>query len=70
MCDGGEFGGILLGLEADVALADGGLAEALARLECADVGGDILALVHELGIGANETDKLLARHLRLAGAAF
>ena len=43
--------GVLLGLEAGVAGADGGFAEALARLERADVVGDLLALVHELGVG-------------------
>ena len=31
---------------------------------------NVLSLVHELRIGANETDKLLASHLRLARAAF
>jgi hypothetical protein len=49
--DGGQFGGVLLGLEAGVAVADGGLAQALAGLERADVFGDVVALVHELGIG-------------------
>ena len=67
--DGGEFLGVLLGLEAAVAVADGGLAEALARLERADVGGDLLALVHELGVGLDEADELLAAHLRACPAS-
>ena len=66
--DGGEFLGVLLRLEAGVAVADGGFAEALARLERADVFGDVVALVHELGIGADEADEFLAGHLRLARA--
>ena len=64
--DVGEFLGVLLRLEAGVALADGGLREALTRLECADVFGYCLALVHKLGIGADEADEFLAGHLRLA----
>ena len=47
----GEFGGVFLGLEAGVAFADGGLAETFASLERADVGGDVVAFVHELGVG-------------------
>ena len=31
-----------------------------------DVGGDVLALVHELGIGLDQADELLAAHLLLA----
>ena len=58
--------GVLLRLEAGVALADGGFAEAFAGLERADVFGDVVPLVHELGIGADEADEFLAGHLRLA----
>ena len=65
--DGGEFLGLLFPLEAGVAIADGRFTETLARLEGGDVGGDVLALVHELGIGLDEGDKLLAAHLLLAG---
>ncbi len=64
--DVGEFLGVLLRLEAGVAVADGGFAEALARLERADVFGDLVPLVHELGIGTDEADEFLAGHLRLA----
>ena len=62
----GEFLGVLFHLEAGVALADGRFAEALARFERADVFGDVVALVHELGIGADEADEFLAGHLGLA----
>ena len=55
-----------LRLEAGVAVADGFFAEAFARFQGADVGGDVVALVHELGIGLDEADELLAGHLLLA----
>ena len=61
--DGGEFLRILLRLEAAVALTDGGFAEAFASFKRADVGGDVVALVHELGIGADQADEFLAGHL-------
>ena len=64
--DAGEFGGVFLCLEASVALADGGFVEAFARLQGADVLGDVLALVHELGIRLNQADELPAAHLLLA----
>ncbi len=58
--------GILFRLEAGVAVADGRFAEAFARFQGGDVGGDVLALVHELGIGLDQADELLAAHLLLA----
>src|ERR1017187_2526150 len=64
--DGGQFLGVLFRLEAGVAVADGFFAEAFARFQGGDVGGDVLALVHELGIGLDEADELLAAHLLLA----
>ena len=64
--DCGEFGGVLFRLEAGVALADGGFAEAFARFQGGDVFGDVPALVHEFGIGLDEADELLAAHLLLA----
>ena len=66
LCDGGEFGGVFLGFKAGVAVADGGLAQAFAGFERADVFGDGVALVHELGVGRNEADELLAAHLLFA----
>ena len=57
----------LLGLEAAVAVADGLFARGLSpAFERADVGGDVLALVHELGVGLDQADELLAAHLLLA----
>ena len=41
------------GLAAGVAVADSLFAETLAGLEGRDVGGDVLALVHELGVRAD-----------------
>ena len=54
--NGGEFGGLAFGLEAQVAGADFGLVEALAGLEGADVVGDDVALVHEFGVGLDEAN--------------
>ena len=45
-----DFFGLLLGLELLVAGADRGLGEALTFLERADVLGDLLPLVKELGV--------------------
>ena len=56
----------LLRLETAVAVADGFFAQAFARFQGVDVGGDVLALVHELGVGLDEADELLAAHLLLA----
>jgi len=53
--------------EAGEALADGGFAETFSHPEGGNVSGDVLALVHELGIGLDEADELLAGHLLLAG---
>ena len=58
---------VLLGLEPLVAVADGLFIEALASLEGADVVGDELALVNELGVGLDEADELLAVHRLPAG---
>ncbi len=62
----GEFVGLFLGFEAPVALADGLFAKGFARLQGGNVSADVLALVHELGIGLNQADELLAAHLLLA----
>ena len=43
-----------------VAGADGGLVEAFALLQRADVLGDVLPLVEELGVGLDQADELLA----------
>jgi hypothetical protein len=40
--------------------------KAFARFQGVDVSGDVVALVHELGIGLNEADELFAAHLLLA----
>ena len=64
--DVGEFLGVLLRLEAYVAVANGGFTKSFSRFERANVFSDVVPLVHELGIGANETDELLAGHLGLA----
>ena len=56
-----------LGLELLVALADGLLVERLAGLQRADVLGDRLALVEELGVRLDQPDELLAAHLLLLG---
>ena len=58
--------GVFLGLELLVAVADVVFAQAFARFEGADVFGNVVALVHELGVGLNEADELLAAHLLLA----
>ena len=44
--DVGKFLGALLGLEAGIAVADGGLRQALPRLERGDVFGDVVALMN------------------------
>ncbi|SMH65925.1 protein of unknown function [Acidithiobacillus ferrivorans] len=64
--DGGEFLGVLLGLEAGVAVTDGLFRKPRAGLERADVFGDVVALVDELGVTADEADELFAGHLGLA----
>ncbi len=66
LSSGGKFGGVLLVLEPLVAGADGGLVEAFASLQAADVFGNRVPLVEKLGIGGDQPDKLLAAHRRLA----
>ena len=61
----GDLPGLLPGLELFVTGADGGLVEAFALLERADVLGDLLPLVEELGIGLDQADELLAADLGL-----
>ena len=63
-----QLGAIFFLLEAQIALADSLLAQAFAGLESADVRGDVVALVHELGIRLDEADELFAAHRELAAA--
>jgi len=64
---GGKLRGVLLVLEPLVTGADGGLVKALAGFQAADVLRDLLPLIHKLGIGGDQANKLLAAHRRLAG---
>ncbi len=61
--DRSKFLGILVRLKAIVALTDGSFTEPLARLERADIFGDVVPLVHKLGVGTDQTDEFLAGHL-------
>ena len=54
-------------LEALVAAPDLFLGEGSAGFERPDVFGDLVELVHELGVGADEADELIAAHLLLGG---
>jgi len=65
--DGGECARFLLGLEALVTGADCLFFQLLAQRQAADVFGNIVAFVDELGIGLDEADQLLAVHGGLAG---
>jgi len=64
--DGGQFRAVVCLLEAGVALTDGGLAQALAGLQGVDVRGNVVPLVHELGIRLDQADELFAAHVLLA----
>ena len=62
----GHLLGLLLGLELNKAVANRGLAQPSALGQGLDVGGDVVAVVHELRVGADDADELVAGHLRLA----
>jgi len=64
--NGGQLAGVLARLEAFKAVADGLFVQPLARLQRVDELGDVVALVHEFGIGLDQADKLFTAHLLLA----
>ena len=63
---GSKFLCVFLRLELEVAFADGGFSEAFALLQSGDIGGNVVSLVHELGIGLDYADELFAGHLLFA----
>ena len=62
-----ELCGVFLLFKAVIALADSSFAQPLAGFEGGYVGGNVLTLVHKLGIGLDEANKLIATHLLFAG---
>ena len=62
-----DLPGLLFGLELLVAIADRVLVEAFTFGERADILGDLIPLIEELGVGLDQADELLAADLDFLG---
>ena len=65
--DVGQLGGVFFPFESCISLTNGGFTQSFTDFQGGDLGGNVLALVHEFGVALDESDELFAGHFLLAG---